>query len=56
MTGGVAAEKQIELALFLTSERANHISGKLVHVRDDWKKLERGAVSPGAYTVRRMLK
>lgn len=56
MTGGVAAEKQIELALFLTSERANHISGKLVHVRDDWKKLERENVHAELYTLRRVQK
>jgi NAD(P)-dependent dehydrogenase (short-subunit alcohol dehydrogenase family) len=46
ITGGTAPEKQIELAMFLASERSNHISGKLIHVADDWKKLERGAVSP----------
>ena len=56
MTGGVAAEKQIDLALFLTSERANHISGKLVHVRDDWKKLERENVNAELYTLRRVQK
>jgi len=54
MTGGVAAEKQIDLALFLTSERANHISGKLVHIRDDWKKLERDNVHAELYTLRRV--
>jgi hypothetical protein len=27
-------------ALFLASEASNHISGKLLHVNDDWKKLE----------------
>ncbi len=56
MTGGVTAEKQIDLALFLTSERANHISGKLVHVRDDWKKLERENVNAELYTLRRVQK
>jgi NAD(P)-dependent dehydrogenase (short-subunit alcohol dehydrogenase family) len=54
ITGGVTAEKQIELALFLTSERANHISGKMVHVRDHWKKLERENVNPELYTLRRV--
>ena len=39
MTGGVAPAKQVELAMFLASERSNHISGKLIHVNDDWKKL-----------------
>ena len=56
MTGGVAAEKQIDLALFLSSERANHISGKLVYVRDDWKKLERENVHAELYTLRRVQK
>lgn len=56
ITGGVTAEKQIDLALFLTSERANHISGKLVDVRDDWKKLERENVHAELYTLRRVQK
>ena len=56
ITGGAAPEKQVELAMFLASERSNHISGKLIHVADDWKKLEHGALNPMAYTVRRMMK
>ena len=56
ITGGVTAEKQIDLALFLTSERANHISGKLVDVRDDWKRLERENVHAELYTLRRVQK
>ena len=56
MTGGVVAEKQIDLALFLTSQRANHISGKLVNVRDDWKRLERENVNAELYTLRRIQK
>jgi len=56
ITGGAAPDKQMELALFLASERSNHISGKLIHVADDWKKLERGTVNPLVYTVRRMVK
>ena len=39
MTGGVPPEKQIELALFLASEKSNHITGRLISVKDDWKKL-----------------
>jgi 3-oxoacyl-[acyl-carrier protein] reductase len=54
MTGGVAAEKQIELALFLASEDSNHLSGKLIHVNDDWKRLEHTSVGPDVYTVRRI--
>jgi len=54
LTGGMSAEKQIGLALFLASEDSNHISGKLIHVNDDWKRLERASVSPDAFTVRRI--
>ena len=53
LTGGVTAEKQIQLALFLASTRSNHITGKLIHVNDDWKKLEHGNMRPEAYTLRR---
>jgi len=54
LTGGVAPEKQIKLAMFLASERSNHISGKLIHVNDDWKRLETGQVHPEMYTLRRI--
>jgi len=54
LTGGVTAEKQIELALFLASEQSNHISGRLLHVGDDWKKLREGSVKPELYTLRRV--
>jgi len=53
-TGGIAPEKQIQLALFLASEQSNHISGKLIHINDDWKKLKDANVHPEAYTLRRM--
>ena len=53
VTGGIAAEKQIQLALFLASERSNHISGKLIYVTDDWKRFERENMKPEAYTLRR---
>jgi len=56
VTGGVAHEKQIQLALFLASERSNHVSGKLIHVNDDWRRLEHGNLNPAAYTLRRVLK
>ena len=55
-TGGVTPERQLALAAFLASERSNHISGKMIHVDDDWKKLEKGAVNPEIYTLRRVLK
>jgi 3-oxoacyl-[acyl-carrier protein] reductase len=56
LTGGIHADKQIELALFLASERSNHVTGKLVYVQDDWKKLERENGRPDAFTLRRHLK
>jgi NAD(P)-dependent dehydrogenase (short-subunit alcohol dehydrogenase family) len=56
LTGGIAAEKQIQIALFLASERSNHLTGKLIDVTDDWKKLERENTRPDAWTLRRHLK
>ncbi|MBV8818731.1 MAG: SDR family oxidoreductase [Acidobacteriaceae bacterium] len=55
-TGGVGHEKQIHLALFLASEQANHVSGKLIHVNDDWKRLKNENVHPEIYTLRRVQK
>jgi len=54
ITGGVAPEKQIHLALFLASESSNHISGKLIHVNDDWKRFEAQNMKPELYTLRRV--
>ena len=56
LTGGVPPEKQTLLALFLASERSNHISGKLIYVQDDWKKLEQENGRPDAFTLRRHVK
>jgi hypothetical protein len=56
LTGGVRADRQIKLALFLASERSNHLTGKLIDVADDWKKLERENTHPDAWTLRRHLK
>jgi len=42
--------------LFLASDRSNHVSGKLISVNDDWKKLEHGSMNPAAYTLRRVMK
>ena len=54
MTGGISAEKQIQLALFLASERSNHVTGKLIHVNDDWRRLERNNTNPELFTLRRV--
>jgi NAD(P)-dependent dehydrogenase (short-subunit alcohol dehydrogenase family) len=56
ITGGIPPEKQLQLALFLASERSNHISGKLIHVNDDWKRFERENMKPELYTLRRVQK
>jgi 3-oxoacyl-[acyl-carrier protein] reductase len=56
ITGGVPMEKQIALALFLASQRSNHISGKLIHVNDDWKRFEQENMKPELYTLRRVQK
>lgn len=55
-TGGTLSDKQIQLALFLASERSNHVTGKLIYVQDEWKKLENDSARPDAFTLRRHLK
>lgn len=56
LTGGISADKQIQLALFLASERSNHLNGKLINVADDLKKLEQDNARPDSWTLRRHLK
>ena len=55
-TGGVSPELQLEHATFLASEASNHISGKLIHVTDDWKRLRNAQLRPESMTLRRVLK
>ncbi len=55
-TGGVSPELQLEHVTFLASEQSNHISGKLIHVTDDWKKLKHATLRPDVYTLRRFHK
>jgi len=55
-TGGIAPEKQTQLAIFLASEKSNHISGKLIHVNDDWKRFEQDSMKPELFTLRRVQK
>ena len=52
-TGGIPPEQQLALAAFLASEQSNHITGKLIHVTDDWKKLKNTTLRPDALTLRR---
>jgi 3-oxoacyl-[acyl-carrier protein] reductase len=54
MTGGMSADLQIQLALFLASEQSNHISGRLIHVSDDWKKLKQANIESDMYALRRL--
>lgn len=56
LTGGESPDRQTHLALFLASERSNHISGKLIHVNDDWKRLEQDNMRAELYTLRRVQK
>lgn len=52
-SGGVSPELQLEQAAFLVSEQSNHITGKLIHVTDDWRKLKSATLRPDAFTLRR---
>jgi 3-oxoacyl-[acyl-carrier protein] reductase len=56
LTGGASPEKQLQLALFLASEAANHISGRLIHVNDDWRRLAHQTLNRDLYTLRRVQK
>ena len=56
LTGGTSPDKQMELFQFLASDLSNHITGKIINVADDWKKLQHGSVSHGMYTLRRVQK
>jgi NAD(P)-dependent dehydrogenase (short-subunit alcohol dehydrogenase family) len=55
-TGGASPEGQLEHAVFLASEASNHISGKLIHLTDDWKKLKNAHLRPDSLTLRRVAK
>jgi 3-oxoacyl-[acyl-carrier protein] reductase len=55
-TGGVKPHKQIELALFLASQKSNHISGKFLHAEDDWKRYVESSLGPEIFTLRRIKK
>ena len=56
VTGGAPANKQIELALFLGSQQSNHVTGRMIHVDDDWKKYKNHNIPAELYRLRRMLK
>ncbi len=52
--GGTSPERQIALAQFLISSRSNHLSGKLIGVNDDWRRLEQSNDTPELFTLRRI--
>ena len=56
MTGGTPPERQLDLAKFLASERSNHVTGRLLDVNDDWKRLEHANLHPEIHTLRRIQK
>lgn len=56
LTGGIAPERQLELAVFLASEQSNHVNGRLVGVLDDWHKLKNHSISQEQYRLRRVQK
>ena len=55
-TGGISPDLQMGHAAFLASEQSNHVSGKLIHVTDDWRKLKNATLRPDALTLRRQPK
>ncbi|HEY3443232.1 MAG TPA: SDR family oxidoreductase [Paludibaculum sp.] len=55
-SGGVSPDKQIHLAQFLCSDRSNHISGKLISVSDDLRRLEHANAHSEIFTLRRLQK
>ena len=55
-TGGAPPDKQIQLAQFLASDQSNHITGRLIHINDDWKKLKTSNIHSEIYTLRRVTK
>jgi NAD(P)-dependent dehydrogenase (short-subunit alcohol dehydrogenase family) len=55
-TGGASPEAQVHHISFLASEQSNHITGKLIHVTDDWKKLRSASLRPDVLTLRRVLR
>lgn len=55
-TGGTSPEEQMKLAEFLASENSNHITGRLIHIDDDWRKLKNSTPRADAFTLRRLPK
>ncbi len=56
VTGGVLPEKQIDLALFLASPQSNHVTGRFIHVDDEWKRLKQNTIPSELYRLRRVVR
>ena len=54
ITGGLPADRQMRTAMFLASERSNHVSGKVISVHDDLKRLSDENMRADSYTLRRL--
>lgn len=55
-SGGTRPEEQVALARFLCSSRSNHVSGMLISVSDNWRKLEHSRSHAGMFTLRRIFR
>lgn len=55
-SGGARPDEQVALARFLCSSRSNHVSGMLISVSDNWRKLEHSHSHQGMFTLRRIFR
>lgn len=55
-SGGTKPDEQAALAQFLCSSRSNHVSGMLISVSDNWRKLEHSRSHAGMFTLRRIFR
>jgi len=55
-SGGTRPDEQVALARFLCSSRSNHVSGMLISVSDNWRKLEHSRSHAGMFTLRRIFR
>jgi 3-oxoacyl-[acyl-carrier protein] reductase len=55
-SGGLPPDLQLNHAAFLVSQRSNHLTGKLIHVTDDLKRLNNSALRPDSFTLKRVSK
>jgi NAD(P)-dependent dehydrogenase (short-subunit alcohol dehydrogenase family) len=53
-TGGCSPERQFEFAAFLASEDSNHVTGRLLDLTDDWRRLKQTQLREDSLTLRRV--